>query len=58
MNAKNFSIYEERAVSYFLVCSLRVFNGRTYRTQENMHANQLEGEARTYIVPYAHLWCI
>ena len=31
---------------------------RTYKIRENMHANKLEGEARTCIVSYVHLWCI
>ena len=55
MHAKNF---RARAVSYLLACSSRVFYVRMYNTRENKHANQLEGESRTYIVPYVHLWCM
>ena len=51
-------IFRARAVSYLLAYSSRVFYVRTYNTRENKHANQLKGEARTYIVPYVHFWCM
>ena len=31
-----------------------VLRMHTYNMRENMHTNQLEGEAHTYIVPYIH----